>query len=46
MWQQLNSADLYSSLPPPEQSGWKKNGDDYTIDWEAADVMEEIEETI
>jgi len=46
MWQQSHYANVYSSLPPPEQSGWKKNGSDYTIDWEADDVMEEIQETI
>ena len=46
MWQRSPYQDVYSSLPQPEQSGWKKNGDDYIIDWEATEVMDKIKGTI
>ena len=43
MWQRSPYSDVYSSLPQPEQSGWKK---DYTIDWEATEVIDKIKEMI
>ena len=46
MWQISTYPDVYSSLPAPEQSGWIKDGYNYIIDWEAADVMEKIKGTI
>ena len=46
MWQRSPHQDVYSTLPEPEQSGWKKNGNNYTIDWEATEVMEKIKGTI
>ena len=46
MWQNSTYQDIYSSLLPPEQSGWIKDGDHYAIDWEASEVMERIKGTI
>ena len=46
MWQRSVHRDVYSSLPQPEQSGWMKDGNNYAIDWEAAEVMEKIKGTI
>jgi len=42
MWQNATHQDIYSSLLPPEQSGWTRDGDHYAIDWEATEVMEKI----
>ena len=39
-------SDLYSTLPPPEHSGWIKDGDTYSIDWEAAEGVSKIRGTI
>ena len=39
--------DIYSSLPPPEESGWICESDGtYAIDWEAAEVQKNIQGTI
>ena len=46
MWQRSIHSDVYSTLPPPEHSGWIKDGDTYGIDWEAAEVASKIRGTI
>ena len=46
MWQNSIRHEVYSSLLPPEQSGWIKDGDHYDIEWEASKVMERIKRTI
>ena len=47
MWLNSPLADLYCSLPPPEQSGWLLNHDgSYTIDWEEPEVQMKIKQTI
>jgi len=46
MWQMSFTQDVYSSLPPPEQSGWIKDDEKYSIDWEATEVLEKIKGTI
>ena len=42
MWQRSTYSDMYMSLPPPEHSGWTKDGESYGIDWEATDVMNKV----
>jgi len=42
MWQKSIHSDMYASLPPPEHSGWTKDGETYGIDWEATDVMNKV----
>jgi len=44
MWQRSAYPDVYSSLPAPEQSGWIKDGYNYSINGEAADVIEKLKE--
>ena len=46
MWQRSIHADMYSSLSPPEHSGWTKDGDTFAIDWEDTEVMSKIRGTI
>ena len=47
MWLNSPLADLYCSLPPPEQSGWLLNHDgSYAIDWEEPEVQMKIKQTI
>ena len=46
MWQRSALSDVYSTLPPPEHSGWIKDGEDYTIDWEDTEVASKIEGAI
>jgi len=46
MWQMSFTQDVYSSLPPPEQSGWIKDDKKYSIDWEATEALEKIKGTI
>ena len=46
MWLNSPLADLYSSLPPPEQSGWLLNHDgSYAIDCEKPEVQMKIKQT-
>ena len=33
---------MYTSLLPPEHSGWTKDGETYGIDWEDTDVMSKV----
>ena len=47
MWKNSTLPDIYSSLPPPEESGWICESDGtYAIDWEAAEVQKIIQDTI
>ena len=47
MWLNSPLADLYCSLPPPEQSGWLLNHDgSYAIDWEEPELQMKIKQTI
>ena len=46
MWQNSSEEDLYTSLPLPEESGWKKLDDCYSIDWEAPEIQEKVQESI
>ena len=43
MWQHSNQADIFVSLPSPEDSGWLLQADGkYIIDWEATEVQQMI----
>ena len=46
MWQNSSEEDMYAPLPLPEESGWMKSDDCYSIDWEAADLQEKIQKSI
>ena len=45
MWQNFSEEDLYTSMALPEESGWKKLDDCYSIDCEAP-VQEKVQESI
>ena len=41
MWQQSIQADVFSSLPVPENNGWTLQSDgQYIIDWESPEVQQ------
>ena len=47
MWQHSSQADIFMSLPPPEDSGWLLQADgNYVIDWEAAKVQQMVRKNI
>ena len=46
MWRNSFLPDIYSSLPPPEQSGWRFSDGTYTIDWESSEVQQKIQRSI
>ena len=47
LWRNSAFPDAYSSLSSPEQSGWIYQPDGtYRIDWEAAEVQQEIQHTM
>ena len=46
MWRNSSLSDIYSSLPPPEQSSWRFSDGTYTIDWESSEVQQKIQRSI
>ena len=47
MWQHSSQADIFMSLPSPEDSGWLLQADgNYVIDWEAAEVQQMVRNNI
>ena len=47
MWKHSPKIDIYSALPPPEASGWKKGSTgSYEIDWDCSDFQTNVQETI
>ena len=47
MWQHSSQADIFMSLPPPEDSEWLRQADgNYVIDWEAAEVQQMVRNNI
>ena len=47
MWQHSCQGDIFSSLLPPEDSGWLLKADgNYIIDWEATEVQQMIKDNI
>ena len=44
LWEGSALPDVYTSLPPPEQSGWIYQPDGtYKINWEADEVQNKIQ---
>ena len=43
MWRNSSLPDIYSSLPPPEQSGWRFSDGNYKIDWESNEMQQKIQ---
>ena len=39
-------AHHYATLPAPEHSGWTKDGDTYSIEWDVPEVQSLVEESI
>ena len=47
LWQNSPQSDVYSQLPPPDESGWLLHQDgSYTINWEDPEVQQKIKGTI
>ena len=46
LWQNSSKDDIFTSLPPPEESGWLKATDGYKIDWEAPEVERKVQASI
>ena len=47
MWQQSNQANVFSSLPVPEDNGWTLQSDrQCIIDWESPEVQQQIKDNI
>ena len=46
MWQNSSEEDIYTPLPLPEESGWKKSDGSYAIDWEAPEIQERVQQSI
>lgn len=43
MWKNFVLPNIYSTLPPPEESGWICESDGiYAIDWKAAEMQKTI----
>ena len=46
MWGNSNKPDHYVGLPCPESHGWHESNEGYSIDWEADDVVQQIQATL
>jgi hypothetical protein len=46
LWSNAHLSDIYSNMPLPENSGWISQDNKYYIDWEDAEVQENITQNI
>ena len=46
MWENSSKADQYDGLAPPESQQWSKDSSGYSIDWEAEEVRQQIQQTL
>jgi len=46
LYQSAHEQDPFALLPPPEQSGWKIQNSEYSVDWECPQLQKQIQETI
>ena len=47
LWNNSHLSDIFSSLPPPKESGWVHNPDNtYSVDWEDPEIEGQIKQNI
>jgi len=46
MWQRSSQRDIYGSLPPPTEYGWKLSDGNYVIEWESPNAQQTIRDNI
>jgi len=46
MWQQSSQLEIYGSLPPPTEYGWKLSDGNYITEWESPNAQQTIRDNI